>query len=102
MSQDTIEDDPIELKEMEIVVFENQSIYYQVVVLNNPIEKFIEMCKRYVNPEYVLEENAEVFFGKTFVSYCDISGGDKPMIVMLIGITEDMIPYIKKALKEMN
>ena len=101
MSQDTIKDDPIELKEMEIVVFENQSIYYQVVVLNNPIEKFIEMCKRYVNPEYVLEENAEVFFGKTFVSYCDISGGDKPMMVILMGITEDMVPYIKKALKEL-
>ena len=37
-----------ELKEMEIVVFENQSIYDQVIVLNNPIKKFVETCKRYM------------------------------------------------------
>jgi hypothetical protein len=93
--------EPIELKEMEIVAFENQSPYDSLYVVNNPIGEFIEMCKRYVNPEYVLEENAEVFFGQTFISYCDRSGGDKPMIVMLMGITSNMIPEIIKALKEL-
>ena len=101
MSQDTIQDEPIELKEMEIVAFEDQSPYDSVYILNNPIGKFIEMCNRYINPKYVLEENAEVFFGQTFVSYCDRSGGDKPMMVMIMGITSNMIPEIIKALKEL-
>ena len=86
---------------MEIVAFENNSPYDQAIVLENPIGKFIEMCKRYVNPKYIAEENTEVFFGQTFISYCDSSGGDKPMMVMLMGISEHMIPTIKKALKDL-
>ena len=101
MSQDTINDEPIELKEMEIVAFEDQSPYENICVFDNPIGKFVDMCKKYVNPEYVLKENAETFFGHTFVSYYDRSGGDKSMVVILMGITQNMIPEIKKELKEL-
>ena len=101
MSQDTIQDEPVELKEMEIVAFENNSLYDHTFVLENPIGKFIEMCKTYVNPKYIAEDSTETFFGHTFVSYSDSSGGDKPMNVILMGISEHMIPTIKKALKEL-
>jgi hypothetical protein len=85
---------------MEIVVFENHIPYDHTVVVENPIEQFIKMCKRYVNPEYVDKKDTDTCFGKTFVSYSDNSGGDKPMIVILMGINEDMIPTIKNALDD--
>jgi len=94
MSQSTIEDDPIELKEIEIIVFENQSIYEQIIVISNPIEKFIEMYNKYLSD--IPKNTIEISFGKTFISCSDRSGGDKPIMIIIIGITTEIIQEILK------
>ena len=86
----------------EIVVFENHSCYDgEICDDTNVIEKYIDLCKHYVKPEYVSEEEAFFTYGKLFVSYSDHSGGDKPMNVILVGeITEEMRGTIQEKLKK--
>jgi hypothetical protein len=86
----------------EIIVFENHCYYDGDIYDNtNVIEKYINVCKHYVNPEYVSEKEAYFTYGKLFVSYSDHSGGDKPMNVILVGeITEEMRGTIQEKLKK--
>ena len=87
----------------EVIVFEDQSIYATAMIpKENLVEAFTNMCVEYVNPEYVPQTQTSLNFGKTFVSYSDRSGGDKPMIVLLTGITVDsvIISAIKNAIRK--
>ena len=87
----------------EVIVFEDQSIYATAMIpKENLVEAFTNMCVEYVNPEYVPQTQTSLNFGKTFVSYSDRSGGDKPMIVLLTGITVDsvLISAIKNAIRK--
>ena len=86
---------------MEIVVFEDNSVYDSAKVNDNAVEVFISMCKRYVSPEYLPKESTDLHNGGTFVTYADISGGDKPCMVMIFGTGPDMYEKIKHALEEM-
>ena len=87
----------------EVIVFEDQSIYATAMIpKENLVEAFTNMCVEYVNPEYVPQTQTSLNFGRTFVSYSDRSGGDKPMIVLLTGITVDsvLISAIKNAIRK--
>jgi hypothetical protein len=89
--------------EYEVIVFEDQSIYSTAMIpKENLVEAFANMCVEYVNPEYIPQSHTSLKFGKTFVSYSDRSGGDKPMIVLLTGVTvnSDLISAMKDALRK--
>ena len=85
----------------EIVVLENQDIYDREVIHNQPLDnivnKFIEHCKRHVSPEYVFQNETELYKGILFISYTDRSGGDKPCNVMLLGenLTDEIFEAIR-------
>ena len=86
----------------EIVVYKNQRLYYTQDVLDKmAIEVFLCICKFYINPECVSEQDGYFVNRKMFVSYSDTSGNDESKIVMLIGlITQDMIDDIKNGIKK--
>ena len=86
---------------MEVVVFENNSVYDSIKVTDDAVEVFIDMCKDYVSPEDISQEATSLYNGGTFVTYADISGGDKPMMVMIFGIKPDMFSKIKEGLEQM-
>lgn len=87
---------------MEVVVFENNTVYDgEKVNDDDAVELFISMCKRYVSPEDISQEATHLHNGGTFVTYSDISGGDKPMMVMIFGTSPDMFEKIEAALQEM-
>jgi hypothetical protein len=87
----------------EVIVYENQDIYSTAMIpKENLVEAFTNMCVEYVSPEYIPQSETRLNYGKTFVSYSDRSGGDKPMIVLLTGITVDsvLISAIKNAIRK--
>ena len=87
---------------MEVVVFENHSVYEsEKVTEDDAVDLFIEMCRRYVSPEYLSKESTCLYNGGTFVTYADISGGDKPMMVMIFGCGPDIFPHIQEGLEQM-
>lgn len=89
-------------EEYEIIVYEYNSPYNsETVTQENCVEIFLKMCRKYVDPEYVSEDQTNVDYGKHYFSYTDQSGGDKPMLVMLIGpkMTAGLIGEIKAGLK---
>ena len=87
-------------EEFEIIVFEHHDPYDgEYVPKEKAVETFIRMCKKYVNPEYILKKETELNIYKMMVCYTDRSGGDKPSMVSLIGmITPDMIISIKNGI----
>jgi hypothetical protein len=89
--------------EYEVIVFEYQDIYATAMIpKENLVEEFTNMCVEYVSPEYIPQSETCLNYGKTFVSYSDRSGGDKPMIVLLTGVTvdSDLISPIKESLRK--
>jgi hypothetical protein len=75
-------------------VYEEHNPYHHEVVLDKPIEKFIENMSSIWNESWTVFLKTELkylLWKKTFVSYAENTGGDKPMMVMLIGITPDML-----------
>ena len=90
-------------KQYEVIVYENQDIYATAMIpKENLVEAFTNMCVEYVSPEYIPQSETCLDYGKTFVSYSDRSGGDKPMIVLLTGVTvdSDLISAIKESLRK--
>ena len=90
-------------EEYEIIAYEYNSPYDgETVTQENCLELFVAMCKKYVNPEYVSEDETDVDYGKRYFSYADRSGGDKPMHIMLIGpkMTSELVSEIKARLKK--
>jgi len=87
---------------MEVVVFENNSVYdHAKVTDDDPVEVFIDMCKDYVSPEDISQEATSLYNGGTFVTYSDITGCDNAYMVMIFGIKPDIFPKIKEGLQEM-
>jgi len=87
----------------EVIVYEYNSPYdSETVSIENCVEVFVKMCKKYVSPEYVSEDQTNVDYGKRYFSYSDHSGGDKPMLLILIGpkMTEGLVSEIKAGLKK--
>jgi hypothetical protein len=88
----------------EIVVFEYNSMYDSDTADSSEkaLMVFVEMCRKYVSPEYVAQNEAHFDSGDMFLSYADRSGGDKPMLILLIGnITGDMTSNAEEMLKKL-
>ena len=84
----------------EIAVFKYSDLYDgdQDVSPDKVICEFIEYYTRYLDPEYV--DQGDVWFqrGRTWLSYADNSGGDKPKTIMLMGsITDELVANLKWA-----
>jgi len=84
----------------QILVFENHDIYTsKIVPADEAVNTYVDMCVRYVPPEYVSEEYTDFQGTERFVKYNDMSGGDKPMMVLMTGIfTKEMIAAIRDGL----
>jgi len=62
--------------------------------------EFIEHYKHYFDPVYVDEGDVWFQRGKTWLSFRDKSGGDKPITIMLMGpITEQLVNDLKEEVK---
>jgi len=88
----------------EIVVFEHNTLYDSCTTdsSDEALTMFVDMCGRYVSPEYVAENEASFGVGDMFLSYADHSGGDKPMLVLWIGdITDEMASKAEERLKKL-
>lgn len=86
-----------------IMVFENQDVYNtRIVPTDKAVNTYVNMCLKYVPPEYVPEEYTDFYASDRFVKFHDRSGADKPMMVLMTGIfTPDMITAIEEGLKNL-
>jgi len=83
----------------EIAVFKYSDLYDgdQDVSPDKVICEFIEYYTRYFDPQYVEEKNVGFQRGRTWLSYADNSGGDKPKTLMLMGsITDELVANLKE------
>ena len=85
----------------EIVAFENQSLYDRMECQGNEVvENFVNKYCEYFNPEYYTEPSISFERGMFYLSYTNISGDHKPIMLMLIGpITGNIVTEIKDAVK---
>ena len=88
------------MPDYEIIVFENHDIYDLTTVSDLTVVKtYLDYCKQYVNPEYVQENETNLYNTKMMISYIDKSGGCKPCNVLLIGrISSELFEEIRKGL----
>ena len=88
----------------ELVVYKHFSSYDGALVAGGKeaVAAFVAMCCKYVAPCEVPQEQA-VFQARTLVmTYKDLSGNDKPKMVMLMGpLTEEMKAEAQAALAAM-
>jgi len=88
----------------EILVFEGRSLYDKADTSSEKeaITHYMQMCRRYVNPEYNTEEEVRLTKTKMTIFYTDSGGNDKPMMVQLIGvITDELYKTIQENLKRL-
>jgi hypothetical protein len=84
----------------EIAIFEYSDLYdgYEDVSPDKVICEFIEHYKHYLRIGDVAEEDVMFQNGRTWLSYTDNSGGDKPKTLMLVGpITDEIVLVLKEA-----
>jgi hypothetical protein len=91
------------METFEIVAFEYQDAYSRDDCQRHEVvEKFVEKYCEYFDPAYYTEPSIIFDRGKFYLSYRDDSGGDKPILLMLIGpITDILVAEIKAALRDM-
>ena len=88
----------------EIATFEYSDLYdgMNSVEPENVINEFMKQYTRYLSPEYYPEEGVRFSRGRTWLTYSDNTGGDKPKMVMLMGpITDKLIAQIKDAVAKL-
>ena len=88
------------MADFEIATFEYNDLYdgAERVAPDQVVKTFMQQYQRYLNPEYYPEDDVWFCRGRTWLSYRDTTGGDKPMTVMLIGpITDELVAEIKTA-----
>lgn len=85
----------------QILVFENHDIYTsKIVPADEAVNTYVDMCVRYVPPEYV-SEYTDFHGSEKFVKFHDRMSDDKPMMVLMTGIfTPKMISAIKDGLND--
>ena len=86
----------------EIATFEYSDLYdgMRTVEPENVVNEFMKQYKKYLSPEYYPEEEVWFSKGRLWLAYADKTGGDKPMMVMLMGpITDELITQIKEAVR---
>ena len=89
------------MMDYQILVFENHDIYTsKIVSADEAVNTYVDMCVRYVPPEYVSEEYTDFHGSEKFVKFHDRMSDDKPMMVLMTGIfTKEMITAIEDGLK---
>ena len=88
----------------ELLVFECNSLYHSKTSesQDNALTMFVKLCREFVSPEYVADNQTSFDSGSLYMSYADRSGGDKPMLVLLIGtITDEMRSSAQESLKKL-
>jgi len=85
----------------EIVAFEYQSMYDSMECERSEVVgNFVNKYHEYFDPEYYTEPSISFERGRFYLSYSDNSGGNKPIMLMLIGpITGNLVTEIKVAVK---
>ena len=85
-----------------ILVFENQEIYDLLdVSADKAVEEYVKRCQRHLPPEYTPQEYTSFDSDKMFVKYSDRCGDDKPMMILMIGLTNpEMIKSIEEGLRK--
>ena len=74
------------METFEILAFEYQDLYDgEDTNLSNVVEKFVAFYKLYFINHEIPNEYISFTSGKSFISYSDKSGGDKPIMLMLVG-----------------
>jgi len=88
------------MMDYQILVFENHDIYTsKIVPADEAVNTYVDMCVRYVPPEYVSEEYTDFHSSEKFVKFHDRMSDDKPMMVLMTGIfTPEMIAAIRDGL----
>ena len=92
------------MEDFEIATFENSDLYDGVtrVPADEVVKVFLQQYKKYLNPEYYAEDDVWSTRGRLFFSCSDITGGDKPMKIMLIGpITDELVAEIESAVSKL-
>ena len=87
----------------QILVFENHEIYDSLdVSADKAVQEYVKRCHRHLPPEYVPQEYTSFHSDKMFVKYSDRCGDDKPMMILMIGLTTpEMIESIEEGLRKM-
>lgn len=87
----------------EISVFEHSDPYSgeEMVSRQNVVKEFIKAYKEFLPPHYYEKDEIVSWRGRTWLSYVDKSGNDKPITIMLIGnITKDLEQEIERAVED--
>ena len=87
----------------EIVVYQYFTRYdCDLVMKEYAIDRFIELCKMYINPHEVDEKYVEIINGVMYIRYMDLSGDDTSKAIEMIGLfTYEMLQECKRRLKEL-
>jgi hypothetical protein len=90
------------MPDYEIIVFENHEIYDVTTASElTVVSTYLDYCKQYVNPEYVQENETNLYNTKMMISYIDKSGSHKPCNVLLIGrISSELLEEIRRGLAD--
>jgi hypothetical protein len=84
----------------EIAVFEYSDPYSgeEMVSRQNVVKEFVKAYKKFLPCE---KDDIVSWRGRTWLSYVDKSGNDKPMTIMLIGtITKELEQEIERAVED--
>jgi len=87
----------------EIAIFEYSDPYSgeEMVSRQNVVKEFVKAYKKFLPPEYCEKDDIVSWRGRTWLSYVDKSGNDKPMTIMLIGnITKELEQEIERAVED--
>lgn len=86
----------------QILAFENHDVYDSLdVSADKAAEEYVKMCEKHVPAEYTPQEYTHFESDKMFVKYSDGCGDDKPMMILMIGLTTpEMIKSIKEGLRK--
>jgi len=85
--------------EYEVVVFENNSPYDNRKITE--LSRFVEICRYYMNPEFLNKEDVSLWYGGSFISYADKSGNDKAMNIVLVGkLKPEDFKFVEEELKK--
>ena len=87
----------------EISVLENSDPYsgQEMVSRQDVVKEFVKVYKKFLPPKYCEKDDIVSWRGRTWLSYVDKSGNDKPMTIMLIGtITKELEQEIERAVED--
>lgn len=92
------------METFEIIAFENHDLYdAEDTNVSNVIEIFVAFYKKYFIYYELPKKYISFTTGKSFISYGDKSGGDKPIMLMLIGkLNETLINEIKSEIEKLH